>query len=201
MRCPGSDFISSSESERYSARVLSRPGRLGGRKVSRRQSTMGSMRGGRGSKKTRGRELMQRTDRRRAGHFRTRMRPFPDAEQPTHGSQFFQTPEHLCEKEMLPNAPQHTEAERSANLSQLPATTRWYRLHGRPSRQDKAAKQQYLSPREETALAEYAPRMAHAENPLPVKSLRVLAQTIRKSSMILRSVLRMCTTWTRQAYS
>ena len=66
------------------------------------------------------------------------------------------------------------------DLSNLPPTTRWYRRHGRPSRKDKAAKQQYLCPQEEKALAEYVLRMANASNPLPVKSLRTLAQTIRR---------------------
>jgi hypothetical protein len=62
----------------------------------------------------------------------------------------------------------------------LPRTTQWYRRHGRPSRQDKAARQQYLSPSEEQALAEFMLHMAHTRRPLPIKSLRMLAQTIRR---------------------
>ncbi|KAF1818245.1 uncharacterized protein K489DRAFT_385030 [Dissoconium aciculare CBS 342.82] len=59
-------------------------------------------------------------------------------------------------------------------------TAQWYRRHGRPSRQDKAAQQQYLSPSEEQALAEFMLHMVHTQCLLPVKSLRILAQIIRR---------------------
>ncbi|PIA99514.1 hypothetical protein CB0940_02607 [Cercospora beticola] len=56
------------------------------------------------------------------------------------------------------------------------------------SRKDKATRQQYLSPPEEKALAEYMLRMAHAGSPLPVKSLRHLARTIRRQQCSLMQV-------------
>ena len=39
--------------------------------------------------------------------------------------------------------------------SKVPRTTLWYRAHGRPSIQEKAKRQQYLTPSEEKALVEY----------------------------------------------
>lgn len=68
----------------------------------------------------------------------------------------------------------------SEELDDLPRSTAWHRRHGRASRKTQAAKQQYLSPHEEKALAEYVLRMARSGHPLPVKSLRVLAQRIRR---------------------
>lgn len=62
----------------------------------------------------------------------------------------------------------------------LPASTRWYREHGRGSRRDKAAKEQYLTPHEEKGLACYVLRMCRNGYPLPVKVLRSLALVIRK---------------------
>lgn len=66
------------------------------------------------------------------------------------------------------------------DTNDLPSTTRWYRRHGRPSLKEKAVRQQYLSPQEEKGLAEYVLRMSRTGTPLPVKSLRVLAQSIRR---------------------
>lgn len=57
----------------------------------------------------------------------------------------------------------------------LPASTRWYRAHGRPSIRDKAIKQQLLKPAEERALVQYALRQAQNGYPLPAKSLSALA--------------------------
>jgi hypothetical protein len=39
--------------------------------------------------------------------------------------------------------------------SKIPYTTLWHRAHGRPSIQDKAKSQQYLTPSEEEALVKY----------------------------------------------
>jgi hypothetical protein len=65
-------------------------------------------------------------------------------------------------------------------LTNVPASTLWRRARGRPSRQDKAAKQQYLTPQEEKALMEYVPPMSENGYPLPVKFLRSLALTIAR---------------------
>ena len=60
----------------------------------------------------------------------------------------------------------------------LPPSTRWHRAHGRPSRRDKAIKQQLLTPPEEKALADYVLRMAQNDYPLPTKLLPSLATVI-----------------------
>ena len=66
----------------------------------------------------------------------------------------------------------------------IPASTLWHRAHGRPSKQQNAANQQYLTPQEEKALLDHALRMANNGYPLPVKSLCSLALVIarRRSS-------------------
>jgi hypothetical protein len=56
----------------------------------------------------------------------------------------------------------------------------WRRARGRPSRPDKAAKQQYLTPSEENALLDYVLRMSERGYPLPVKFLRSLALVIAR---------------------
>lgn len=59
-------------------------------------------------------------------------------------------------------------------------STRWRHARGQPTRQDKAASQQYLSPCEEQALLEYVLRMADRGYPLAVKFLRTLAFIIAR---------------------
>lgn len=66
------------------------------------------------------------------------------------------------------------------DIEALPASTRWHREHGRCTRREKAAKEQYLSPHEEKALACYVLRMCQNGYPLPVKVLRSLALVIRQ---------------------
>lgn len=56
-----------------------------------------------------------------------------------------------------------------SDLSSVPVSTLWDRAHGRQSRSEKAAKQQYLTPQEEKALVSYALRMSRNGYPLPVK--------------------------------
>jgi hypothetical protein len=68
----------------------------------------------------------------------------------------------------------------SGDLDILPRTTKWYRDHGRCTRREKAAKEQYLTPNEEKALAAYVLRMSKHGFPLPVKVLRSLAPVIRQ---------------------
>jgi hypothetical protein len=45
-------------------------------------------------------------------------------------------------------------------LSYMPASTLWRRANGKPSKRDKAANQQYLTPQEERALVAHVLRMA-----------------------------------------
>jgi hypothetical protein len=52
------------------------------------------------------------------------------------------------------------------------------RTQGRPYKKDKAADQQCLSPRQETALVDYILRMSECGHPLPVKFLCSLALVI-----------------------
>lgn len=65
-------------------------------------------------------------------------------------------------------------------LSERSRSTVWRHAHGRPSRKDKSANQQYLTPCEEKALVEYVLRSARNGYPISVKSLRLLAQAIRR---------------------
>jgi hypothetical protein len=77
------------------------------------------------------------------------------------------------------SAKPQTYAALSARTN-IPASTLWHRAHGQPSRRDKAAKQQYLTLQEESALVEYVLRMSDNGYPLPVKFLRSLAFTIAR---------------------
>lgn len=63
-------------------------------------------------------------------------------------------------------------------LSGVPASTLWHPDHGRLSIQQRAAKQQYLSPQEEKAFMSYLLRMSRNGYPLPVKFARNLAYFI-----------------------
>jgi hypothetical protein len=56
----------------------------------------------------------------------------------------------------------------------------WYRAHGRPSKEEKAKRQQYLTPSEEKALVEYLLRMSNNGFPVPVKCLPSLALIIAR---------------------
>ena len=56
----------------------------------------------------------------------------------------------------------------------------WRHANGKPSRRDKAANQQYLTPREEKTLLEYVLRMSERGYSLPVKFLRPLALVIAR---------------------
>jgi hypothetical protein len=62
--------------------------------------------------------------------------------------------------------------------SKIPYTTLWHRAHGRPSLQEKAKGQQYLTPAEEESLVKYLLRMSRNGFPIPVKYLRSLAAVI-----------------------
>jgi DDE superfamily endonuclease len=67
-------------------------------------------------------------------------------------------------------------------------STLWRRAHGKPSRLDKAAKQQYLTPAEENAPLDYVLRMSERGYPLLVKFLRSLALVIaRQRSSVFRT--------------
>jgi len=53
--------------------------------------------------------------------------------------------------------------------------TLWHRAHGRRSKEEKARRQQYLTPEEEKALAKYLRRSADLGYPIPIKYVRSLA--------------------------
>lgn len=67
-----------------------------------------------------------------------------------------------------------------AKQTGVAASTLWRRDRGRASQQDKAVKQQYLTPCEEKALVAYVLRSAQNGYPLPVKALRALAMVIKR---------------------
>jgi hypothetical protein len=60
----------------------------------------------------------------------------------------------------------------------VPRTTLWYRAHGRPSKEEKDRRQQYLTPSEEKALVKHLLRRSDNGFPVPVKHLRSLALII-----------------------
>ena len=62
-----------------------------------------------------------------------------------------------------------------SGLTDVPASTLWHRANGRPSREEKAEKQRYLTDPEENALKDFALRFAKNGFPLPLKFLRSLA--------------------------
>jgi hypothetical protein len=64
--------------------------------------------------------------------------------------------------------------------SQLSRSTRWRQARGKPTRRDKAASQQYLTPSKEKAVVEYALRMYERGFPIPVKFLGTIAYTIKR---------------------
>ena len=72
-----------------------------------------------------------------------------------------------------------------AKCGKVPYSTLNHRAHGRPSKEDKARSQQYLTPVEEKALARYLVRMADMGYPIPIKHVRSLAFIIarRRSTM------------------
>lgn len=76
-----------------------------------------------------------------------------------------------------------------SKCSNIPSTTLWYRAHGRPSIQEKAKRQQYLTPSEEKALVDYLLRMSNNGFPIPIKYLRSLAFIIaRQRSSVFQAL-------------
>ena len=65
-----------------------------------------------------------------------------------------------------------------ASYPKLPASTKWHRAHGRPTREQSAAGRQLLTPPEEKSLVEYVLRMSGNGYPLQVKHLRQLAAVL-----------------------
>jgi hypothetical protein len=53
-----------------------------------------------------------------------------------------------------------------AEHGDVPRSTVWYRDHGRPSKEEKAQRQQYLTPSEEKALVKFLLRMAALGSPV-----------------------------------
>jgi hypothetical protein len=62
-----------------------------------------------------------------------------------------------------------------AKWGNIPYSTLNHRANGRPSIKDKARRQPYLTPEEETALAQYLKRRADIGYPIPVKQIPSLA--------------------------
>ena len=59
-------------------------------------------------------------------------------------------------------------------------STRWRHARGRPTRRDKAVRQQYITPSEEKAVLEYALRMYERGFPIPVRFLGSIAHIIKR---------------------
>jgi hypothetical protein len=73
-----------------------------------------------------------------------------------------------------------TKRKADALPSDPSRSTLWRRAHGKPSRINKAAKQQYLTPAEQNVLLDYMLRISERGYPLPVKVLRSLALVIAR---------------------
>ena len=69
-----------------------------------------------------------------------------------------------------------------SKLSNIPATTLWRRAQGKPSRKDKAASQQYLTPPEEKALLHYVLRAYENGRPFPHSSTPCICTGDRSSA-------------------
>ncbi|KAF2177297.1 hypothetical protein K469DRAFT_486914, partial [Zopfia rhizophila CBS 207.26] len=67
-----------------------------------------------------------------------------------------------------------------ARSSNVPYSTLYKRAHGQPSIQEKAQKQQYLTPSEEKAVVEHCLRMSIHDRPHPLKFLCSLALIIKR---------------------
>jgi hypothetical protein len=78
----------------------------------------------------------------------------------------------------LPGEPRTYDA--ISKRSGVPSTTLYYRDHGRPSKEEKAQGQQYLSPSEEKALETYMKQMADLGNAVRIKYLPSLAFSIAR---------------------
>lgn len=82
--------------------------------------------------------------------------------------------------EGLPASQPSTYAALSEH-GKVPRSTVWHRAHGRPSKEDKARQQQYLTPEEEKALAQCLKRRANIGYAVPIKHLPSLAFIIAQS--------------------
>ncbi|PVH73962.1 DDE-domain-containing protein, partial [Cadophora sp. DSE1049] len=78
----------------------------------------------------------------------------------------------------LPGEPRTYDA--TSKRSGVPLATLYHRDHGRPSRDEKAQGQQYLTPPEENALEKYLKLMADLGNPVRIKFLPSLAFSIAR---------------------
>jgi hypothetical protein len=67
-----------------------------------------------------------------------------------------------------------------AEQGEVPLTTVWHRAHGRPSLEEKAQRQQYLTPSEEKALVNFLLRMSDLGCPVRIKFLPSLAFSITR---------------------
>jgi hypothetical protein len=78
-----------------------------------------------------------------------------------------------------------------SDFSKVPASSLWHRAHGRPSIEEKAKRQQYLTPSEEKALVKYILRMSRTY-PVSIKYLRSFAYIIacQRSCNLLKDKLR-----------
>jgi hypothetical protein len=77
-------------------------------------------------------------------------------------------------------APFMAELVDDAGVLPLPASTKWYRDHGRRTRREKAVKEQHLNPNEEKGLSSYVLRISQNGYPLAVKILRSLTLVIQR---------------------
>jgi hypothetical protein len=81
-----------------------------------------------------------------------------------------------------PNSTKKSMDVALAKSSDIPYTTQWHRANGRPSIQDRAKRQQYLTPSEEELLVRCLVQMSHKGFTVPKKHLRSHSIARRRSS-------------------
>jgi len=77
-----------------------------------------------------------------------------------------------------------------ADRGQVPRSTVWHRAHGRPSKEEKAQRQQYLTPSEEIALRKFLLRMSDFGCPVRIKFLPSLAFCIARRRPTMDKAIR-----------
>jgi hypothetical protein len=77
-----------------------------------------------------------------------------------------------------------------SNCGEVPYSTAYHRARGRPSKEDKARRQQYLTPPEEKALIKYVLWMCSLGFPIRMKHLPPLAFIIAQRRFLIHRTIK-----------
>jgi len=75
-----------------------------------------------------------------------------------------------------------------AERGNIPHSTVWYHNHGRPSKEEKAQRQQYLTPSEEKALIKFLLQIAALKSPVRIKFIPSLAFSIARQRSTSKAI-------------